>query len=81
MLIKTTRDTKFRNFVLMAIYGTQVPIYIPHTVFVFFWFFNFFYEKKKKKLKTNKQKHVNIQSIRLDWLKNKKAKQTSNAKT
>ena len=39
--------------------------------------------KKKKQNKTeNKQtKHVNIQSIKLDWLKNKKAKQTTNAKT
>ena len=50
------------NFVSMGIQGTQVPMYIKHTLF-FSFFFNFkfflFYEKQNKaKLKTNKQKHV-----------------------
>ena len=77
----------FENFVSMAIQGTQT-----HIVFVFFWFFNLFYfilffnicekqNKQKLKKKKNKQTNKNIRkhSIKLDWLKTGKQKQTSNA--
>ena len=49
------------NFVSMAIQGTQVPMYIKHTLFLYFSdFSNFFFYKKQNeaKLKINKQKHV-----------------------
>ena len=49
------------NFVLMAIQGTQVPLYTKHILFLYFsYFFHFFYYEKqnKAKMKTNKQKHV-----------------------
>ena len=58
------------NFVSMAIQGTQVPMYIKHTLFLYFlnfkFLFLFLYEKQnKKKLKTKNTKHVK-QSIKLD---------------
>ena len=43
------------NFVSMAIQGTQVRMYIEHTLFLYFSDFSIFlflYEKKKKKPKT-----------------------------
>ena len=51
------------NFVLMAIQGTQVPMYTKHTLFLYFSDFSIFliflYQKQnKQKLKINKQKHV-----------------------
>ena len=43
----------------MAIQGTQVPIYVKHTLFLYFSdfsiFFLNFYEKKKKNKTENKQ--------------------------
>ena len=51
----------------MAIQTTQVPMYIKHTLFLYFSDFSIFFlifmkNKLKQKLKTTKQKHVN-QSI------------------
>ena len=58
------------NFVSMVIQGTQVPMYIKHTLFLYF---SFFYMKKKKKtkqkLKTKPNKNMlnkTMQSIKLD---------------
>ena len=42
----------------MAIHGTQVPMYIKHTLFLYF-FFNFFYIKHKIN-KTEKQTNKNM---------------------
>ena len=54
------------NFVSMAIQGTQVPMYIKQTLFLYFSdFSNFFFiflflykNQNKQKLKVNKQKHI-----------------------
>ena len=49
------------NFVSMAIQGTQVPMYIEHTLFLYFSNFSIFYffsKQNKQKLKINKQKYV-----------------------
>ena len=63
MLIETTRDTKFRNFVSMAVQGTQVPIYTNTHCFLYFSHFSKKNLKNKitnkQKLKTNKQKQAN----------------------
>ena len=50
------------NFVLMAIQGTQVPMYTKHILFLYFSDFkkkNLYEKQNKAKLKKkNKQKHV-----------------------
>ena len=59
---KLQKIQSLKNFILMAIQGTQVQMYTKHTLFLFlFFFFNFFFfneKQNKAKLKTNKQKHV-----------------------
>ena len=58
------------NFVSMVIQGKQIPMYIKHTLFLYFSFF--YMEKKKKtkqKLKTKPNKNMlnkTMQSIKLD---------------
>ena len=61
---KLQKIQSLENFVLMAIQGTQVPMYTnTHCFCIFFYFSNFFIfyfneKQNKAKLKTNKQKHV-----------------------
>ena len=45
------------NFVLMAIQGTQVPMYTKHILFLYFSDFSkfFFYDKQNKEKLKNKQ--------------------------
>jgi len=47
MLIYVTRDTKLRDFVLMTIQDTQVPVYTKHTLFLYFSIFFSFLESNK----------------------------------
>ena len=48
------------NFISMVIQGTQVPMYIKHTLFLYFSDFSIFLKKKNKINKTEKQPNKNM---------------------